>query len=175
VILGWAHTLAQRFDSADFHFRLAVDLNPSNPNVVVAAGSGAVFSGDHEEAFELIKRAFELNPIPVDYYFAYRAQMSFFRRDFHGCIEDVLRKPNILPSIRMWAAAAFVQLNAPDLARAELQSCYAEVRTRWAGPVPPTDSELHRYLQTLYSFRRDEDRATFVASLNAAAPSASRP
>jgi DNA-binding SARP family transcriptional activator/TolB-like protein len=169
VILAWAHILARRYDSAEFHFQLAVDLNPSNPNTVISAASGAMFSGAHDQATRLAARAFELNPLPPDWYYAYRAQIAFITRDLHGCVEDVARAHDVLPSIRMWAAAAFAQLGEPDLARAELEACHAEVRRCWAGPVEPDEPTRYRYLQGLYGFRREEDHTFLATSLEAAA------
>lgn len=172
VILAWAHILARRYDSADFHFQLAVDLNPSNPNSAISAGSGAMFSGAHEQAARFAARAFELNPLPPDWYYAYRAQIAFLGRDFHGCVEDVALAHRVLPSIRMWGAAALAQLGELDLARAELEACYAELRHRWAGPGTPDNRTLLDYLKGLYDFRRAEDRTFLVTSLDAAAEAA---
>jgi DNA-binding SARP family transcriptional activator/TolB-like protein len=169
VILGWAHTLAERFDSADFHFHLAVELNPSNASTIMSAAGAAVFSGAHKEAAAMAARAFALNPVPPAFYFAYRAPIAFFTQDLAGCLEDTAKAPYIFPYSRMWAAAALVRLGRLAQARAELKACYAEVRARWAGPAEPDERTIHVYLRTVYAFRHDEDKHRLVSSLDRAA------
>ena len=59
VILGWAHTLARRYDSADFTFQLAVDLAESvEPQRGDLGGLGRGLRGAHDHASAMATRAF---------------------------------------------------------------------------------------------------------------------
>lgn len=164
--LGWCHILAGRFDSAELHFGLAYDLNPSNPDNLLGCALAYAFCGNHERARELCRRAFELNPFPQPYYHAYRASIDFLARDFAGCIEAVNRAPDFFPDIQAWAAASYAHLGDLAAGRAALDRYFIDIRKRWAGPPNPSDDALCDWFVGVFPIRYDADRQLLADGLN---------
>ncbi|HET6619202.1 MAG TPA: BTAD domain-containing putative transcriptional regulator [Dongiaceae bacterium] len=163
--LGWSHILARRFEPAELHFGLAYDLNPSNPDNLIACALGNAFCGNHPRARELSRRALDLNPFPQPYYFGYRANIDFLGRDFRSCIEAVNRAPDLFPDIQAWAAAAYAHLGDTAAARAALDRYLVDIRKRWAGPANPSDGALCDWLVDIFPIRHDADRALLADGL----------
>jgi len=163
--LGWSHILARRFEPAELHFDLAYDLNPSNPDNLLACGLGNAFCGNHARARELSRRAFDLNPFPQPYYYGYRANIDFLGRDFEGCINAVNRVPDLFPDIQAWAAASYAHLGDLAAARAALDRYLVDIRKRWAGPPNPSDATLCDWLVDVFPIRHDADRQLLADGL----------
>lgn len=168
--LGWCHILARRFEPAELHIGLAYDLNPSNPDNLIACGLANAFCGHHVRASELARRAFDLNPFPQPYYYGYRASIDFLGRDFAGCIDAVKHVPDFFPDIQGWAAASYAHLGDMAAARAALDRYLVDIRKRWAGPPNPTDRALCEWLIDVFPIRHDADRQLLADGLNMAGP-----
>jgi DNA-binding SARP family transcriptional activator/TolB-like protein len=165
-VLGWCHLLARRFEPAELHIGLAYDLNPSNPDNLIACALANAFCGHPARANELSCRAFDLNPFPQPYYYAYRASIDFLRRDFAACINAVKHVPDFFPDIQGWAAASYAHLGDMASARAALDRYLVDIRKRWAGPPDPTDSALCEWLTGIFPIRHDADRQLMTDGLN---------
>jgi DNA-binding SARP family transcriptional activator/TolB-like protein len=163
--LGWSHILARRFEPAELHFGLACDLNPSNPDNLIACALAHAFCGNHDRARVLSRRAFDLNPFPQPYYFGYRANVDFLGRDFAACIEAINRAPDLFPDIQAWAAAARVHLGDMAAARTALDRYLVDIRKRWAGPANPSDATLCDWVVDIFPIRHDADRALLADGL----------
>ena len=99
--------------------RLALSLNPNDPETLADIGHYLAFMGEFERGVELSRRAQELNPLhPGWYYF------SFARRDFNRkAYEDAIRSVEKigLPDFywtHLLDAAAKGQLGRPDAGKA---------------------------------------------------------
>jgi len=163
--LGWSHILARRFESAELHFGLAYDLNPSNPDIVLACALASAFGGNHARARELCRRAFDLNPFPQSFYYGYRASIDFLARDFEACIESVNRAPDFFPDIQGWAAAAYAHLGNLTDARAALDRYFGDIRKCWAGRPNPTDATLLEWFVDIFPIRNSSDRQLIADGL----------
>jgi DNA-binding SARP family transcriptional activator len=166
VDLGFSHLLARRFDPAELHFGLAYDLNPSNPDNVLACALANAFCGNHPRARELRARAFDLNPFPQPFYHGYWASIDFLARDFVGCIDAVNRAPDVFPDIQAWAASAHAHLGDLDSARAALDRFFVDVRKHWAGPPKPSEAMLVDWFVNIFPLRKDADRRLLADGLS---------
>ncbi len=165
VDLGFTHLLARRFDPAELHFSLAYDLNPSNPDNMLACALANAFCGNHARAKELSLRAFDLNPFPQSFYYGYRVSIDFLARDFAACIEAVNTAPDVFPDIQGWAASARAHLGDPGGARAALDRYFADIRKHWAGPADPTEAMLLDWFVNVFPLRNSADRALLAEGL----------
>ncbi|MEZ5831135.1 MAG: BTAD domain-containing putative transcriptional regulator [Dongiaceae bacterium] len=165
--LGWTHLLAHRFEPAELHFGLAFDLNPSNPDNVLACALASAFCGYHDRARQLCRRAFDLHPFPQPFYFGYRVSIDFLSRDFAACIEAVKRAPDVFPDIQAWAASAYAHLGDLANARAALARYFTDIRKHWAGPSSPTDADLIAWFVGIFPLRDSADRQLLADGLNA--------
>lgn len=163
--LGWCHILAGRYEPAELHFGLAYDLNPSNPDNLLACGLGHAFCGNHARARGLSRRAFDLNPFPQPYYYGYRANIDLLGRDFAGCIEAVNRVPDFFPDIQAWAAASYAHLGDLAAAQAALDRYLVDIRKLWAGPADPSDDILCNWIVGVFPIRNDADRQLLADGL----------
>lgn len=174
VDLGFTHLLARRFEPAELHFGLAYDLNPSNPDNVLACALANAFCGNHARAKELCQRAFDLNPFQQSFYYGYRASIDFLARDFTACVEAVSKAPDVFPDIQAWAASAYAHLGDLGGARAALDRYFADIRKHWAGPRDPTDASLLEWFVNVFPLRNSADRALLADGLKMIAAPARR-
>jgi len=163
--LGWCHILARRFEPGELHFGLVYDLNPSNPDNLLACALANAYCGNHARAKELSHRAFELNPFPQPFYHGYRASIDFLGRDFAACIEAVNRAPDMFPDIQAWAAASHGHLGNLAAGQLALTRYLADVRKHWAGSPNPTDATLCEWVVNVFPIRHDADRQLFADGL----------
>lgn len=163
--LGWSHILARRFEPGELHFKLACDLNPSNPDNLLASATANAYCGNHARAKELCRRAFDLNPFPQPFYYGYRVTIDFLGRDFPACIEAVNNAPDMFPDIQAWAAASHAHLGDLGAGRVALHRYLADVRKHWAGPPNPTDEALCAWLIDAFPIRYDADRQLLADGL----------
>jgi DNA-binding SARP family transcriptional activator len=170
--LGWCHILARRFEPAELHIGLAYELNPSNPDNLIACALANAFCGNHARARELSRRSFELNPFPQPYYFGYRANVDFLGRDFRACIEAVNRAPDLFPDIQAWAAAAHAHLGDGASARTALDRYLVDIRKRWAGPADPSDATLCDWVAEVFPIRHEADRRLLAEGVQMIRPAA---
>lgn len=169
VDLGFSHLLARRFEPAELHFGLAYDLNPSNPDNVLACALANAFCGNHARAQELCRRAFDLNPFPQPFYYGYRVSIDFLAGDFAACVDAVSRAPDVFPDIQAWAASARGHLGDLDNARAALDRFFADIRKHWAGPPSPSDAMLLDWFVNVFPLRSGADRQLLAAGIEKAA------
>lgn len=175
--LGWTHLLARRFEPAELHFGLAFDLNPSNPDNVLACALASAFCGNHARARDLCRRAFDLHPFPQPFYYGYRVSIDFLSRDFAACVEAVKRAPDVFPDIQAWAASAYAHLGDLASARAALDRYFTDIRRHWAGSPGPTDAALIEWFVNIFPLRISADRQLLADGLLAitAAPAGGAP
>ncbi|MDF1779164.1 MAG: BTAD domain-containing putative transcriptional regulator [Rhizobiaceae bacterium] len=153
VNLGWSHLLAHRFECAELYFTNAVNLNPANPNVAIAAALAYAFCGNYLQAKALCDRAFDLNPGPPEWYFAYKATIAFLNGDFDVCVEAVTQSRNVFPDIHGWSAAANYRLGRISLALDDLEHFHASLSSEWAGERSPSKKQIRDWFVSIFPIR----------------------
>lgn len=169
VNLGWSHLLARRFECAELYFTNAVNLNSANPNVAIAAALANSFCGNHVQAQILCSRAFDLNPGPPQWYFAYKATIAFLDGDFEACVKAVTQSSNVFPDIHGWSAAANYRLGRISLALDDLDRFYASLASDWAGERSPGKRQMRDWFVQVFPIRNSQQRQVLASSIEALA------
>lgn len=169
VNLGWSHLLAHRFECAELYFTNAVNLNPANPNVAIAAALAYAFCGNYLQAKVLCVRAFDLNPGPPEWYFAYKATIAFLNGDFDVCVEAVTQSRNVFPDIHGWSAAANYRLGRISLALDDLEHFHASLSSEWAGERSPSKKQIRDWFVSVFPIRDLQQLQVLRTSIEALA------
>src|SRR5581483_9957945 len=117
--LAIVHFFRAENEKFEAESRLALSLNPNDPETLADIGHYLAFMGEFERGVELSRRAQELNPLhPGWYYFSF-ARFDYNRRAYEGTIAAMERVG--LPHFywtHLLDAAAKGQLGRPDAAKA---------------------------------------------------------
>ncbi|MDQ6434251.1 BTAD domain-containing putative transcriptional regulator [Mesorhizobium sp. LHD-90] len=169
VNLAWSHLLARRWELADFHFRLAHDLNAANPSTLIAYSLASGFIGNHERAVELARRSFELNPLHEPHYYGYLATVCFLAGDLQGCLDAVEKSDGLFPDIRGWSAAANALLGNDATAGADFRMFLRSVTAAWHNGERPTRRAAIDWFRNVFPIRLDADRERLWQGIDRAA------
>ncbi len=113
--LAIVHFFRGENDKFELESRLALVLNPNDPETLADIGHYLAFMGEFERGIELSKRAQLLNPLhPGWYYFSF-ARYHYDQRDYEATIADVQRisMPHFYWT-HLLNAAALGQLQRPE-------------------------------------------------------------
>jgi DNA-binding SARP family transcriptional activator len=156
LCLGWAYTMAKRYEQGSIHHGLAYELNENDPWTLVSAGLGSAFRGERERARQLAKDAINLSLEPSPIHWGYQTQIRFLDGDYEGAV-DAGKQATIMPVYGGWRVAALVHLGRVGEARAELEHFFETVRSRWFGETPATTEAMTRWFLHSFPIRDDGD------------------
>ena len=157
LALGFSYALNNRFDQAEFHFNLTLELNPNSPITLVPCAHGLSYCGRHDVAGKLAEAAVEMNPLMPRFHWGYILCIRFLMKDFEGAIQAAEMAQDAITDLHGWKAAALAQ-SGLEAESKEMARFFVEiVRERWEGAVPPTDSEVVRWFMQCFPIRRTED------------------
>ncbi|MFQ5915855.1 MAG: tetratricopeptide repeat protein [Nitrospinota bacterium] len=121
-LLGNTYLSKREHGKAIAYGRKSVALAPNSSDVLVSLAQTLNYSGQPEEAVELVKKATRLNPRHPGWYLYYLGQGYRLSGQYDKAIaalkEAVVRHPN-LPRPHLWLALAYSQKGEIDKARAE--------------------------------------------------------
>jgi TolB-like protein len=113
--LAIVHFFRGEIDKFEVEARLALDLNPNDPEILADIGHYLTYMGAFERGTDLSRRAQSLNPLhPGWYYFSF-ARLHYHQRDYDQVISDVekIGMPDFYWT-HLLTAAALGQLGHPD-------------------------------------------------------------
>ena len=104
-MLCFAYLTQHKYDRAEEYGKRAFDLNPNDPRVSSGYGEVLVRVGRSEEGIELLKKALDLDPVPMgqinsDKRLADLLLGFFMNKDYVGCLEVGKKIQNI--DFRSW-------------------------------------------------------------------------
>ncbi len=177
VNLGWCQMLTGEFAPAGEHFRLAVDANPNDANILITCALASGYLGEHagngDAVLALADRAIRLNPSHPPYYHAFRGSLQFLLGDYEAARETFDRVPDIFPDIHAWRAANHAQLGNRTEAKKEGRVFLDNVVECWAGDGPPAPGQVVDWFFEITPLKRAEDRARLAWGLHGAGLGAS--
>jgi len=89
--LGWVALYQRDHDRALEAYRHALDLNPSDADVLAEYADALKHGGDPEAAVPMFERAIRLNPYAADHYLKDLAHTHFCRGDYEAALRTVRR------------------------------------------------------------------------------------
>lgn len=168
VYHAWGHMLARDFKSAEHHFDCAGTLNPNDATVLIARAQAYAYLGRTDEALACADRALLLNPLPLDYYFAYLASIYFLAGDYEKTIETADRVPQVLLETGAWQSAAHAHLGRMAEARSVATRFVEDVLARWVGSPDAGAADVVAWLDQITMLRRRRDREHLFGGLEKA-------
>lgn len=156
AILGLIQTISGAHDIGIASVRQAVALDPQNPGLHADLAEVLSYGGFQEAALESIMTAIDLNVNPPSKYFAARAHIYFFLRQFDKALED-LSRPDVDPGADRYHSSILVYGALGDREKANLQ---VAIRLK---QVPWFNLEYYRINYAYY--RRAEDIELIIDSL----------
>ncbi|MHC4434130.1 MAG: adenylate/guanylate cyclase domain-containing protein [Planctomycetota bacterium] len=107
--MGATFMMAGDHTSASEQFRVGLDLNPNEPNLLAGAAKSLAFQDAAPEAIEFGRRALRLNPHPPTWYF-WNLGIAYY---FAGRNEDVIavleRAPDLDTEARLYLTASYIR------------------------------------------------------------------
>jgi class 3 adenylate cyclase/DNA-binding SARP family transcriptional activator len=171
LTLAWSYCMAARYDQAELHYDLAMQLNPNNPATLVSCAQGLAFAGRPDLSQATARDAIKLAPVLADYQWAYLASARFICGDYEGCIEASGKAGSVIVDVPGWKAAALVILGRHDEARDAVCQLLAGMRKAWHGDPRATDDDMIDWMLQAYPIREQ----SVIKRLKRAIRSASAP
>ncbi len=168
MVLARTLLYRRRFDEAARAIERAVDLAPSDADVLAQAGLIGAYLGDPEAAWSHAEKAMRLNPRHPDWYLPCAAIPLFVLGRYAEAVALLGRAPRALVDLSAYMAAAHAL--AGDLARARdaLATFIGDFVEKITFGRAPEPGEPMRWLLHVNPFRRESDAALFRRGLDLA-------
>lgn len=115
--MGAAFMMAGDHASASEQFRIGLDLNPSDPNLLAGAAKSLAFQDAAPEAIEFGRRALRINPHPPTWYFWNLGIAYYFGRRYEDAIAVLEQASDQDTEARMYLAASYIRSGRDSDAR----------------------------------------------------------
>jgi adenylate cyclase len=158
VNFGRVQLYRRNFDTAEYHHRKGIDLNPNEANCQAHMGLLLTFLGESEEAIEWISRAMRLNPYHPDWYCEDLGQALFVAKRYEESIGALKRVKQPPYWVRAWLAACYAHLDDVDTARAIMEQTMQEA----------CNVDWQRYVERDEPFRHAADHEHWMVGLRKA-------
>ena len=168
LILGRVHLFRREFAQGARHVDRALELNPSDPEVLVQAAGCRVYLGDHDGALALVRRAMRLNPLHPDYYVAVLALALTFVGQYAEAVEVGAQAPRGTVDAPAFLAAASALAGDARRASSYVAMYLADFEERITFGREPEPGEPLRWILHVNPFARPEDEALLTRGLRLA-------
>jgi len=145
LCLGWSHAMARKPDEAQIHAGLAYELNENDPWTRVSAAHCLSLIGAHAVARSLTQRLARDALLMSPKQWSFHAITCFMETDYEGCLAAAGRAEDSYHVMQVWKAAALSHLGRHDASRAELPLFFTQIRARWNGKEPASDTAIARW------------------------------
>ncbi len=124
LILGRVYLYKREYEKAEHYLRKSLKLNPNDADNLIQIASSFVHLGYPKEGEKLYLKAVRLNPINVEWYYAYATMIYFELGQFEKAIEEGLKPPIETVWVDM---AAFIAASFYYLGKKEKMEKYWEI------------------------------------------------
>jgi TolB-like protein len=155
VVLGDAYLQRRSFAHAERHYERALDLNPSNPNLLAASGSAFSYLGEHERGLQHFAEARALDPLFDPSWYAPVLGVAYFHAHRYDDAIAALLCSTAMPQwVRSYLAAAYAHTSSDSDARHEAEQILKaspnySARSFLAGEPLKRDEDRDNLLQGL--------------------------
>ncbi|WP_164548725.1 BTAD domain-containing putative transcriptional regulator [Mesorhizobium sp. M7D.F.Ca.US.005.01.1.1] len=165
-VLGWAYYRTGLYTQGEREFRRAVELDPCDPLVLIAASEGLAYSGDANAAVKYAERAFLLHPAAPDFFHCFGLQAfailgAYERALFHG---SALRSFGLAEPLA-WNAFALAKSARHDEARASTVAFLQVVENHWGGACNFSPAAALKWLDQIILVADRHRREEFLACI----------
>lgn len=157
LCLAWSNALNGRFDSAQFNYELALDLNENDPWTLVSAAHGLAFCGQKAAALDLAEQALQLGLGITPLHWGYQAGIRFICEDYQGCVKAATLADDVIYDMPGWKTAALAHMGRKEQALAEGRHFLSFIRENWYGETTPEDEIIAQWLLHCFPFRYKAD------------------
>jgi adenylate cyclase len=143
IALGRGH-----YDAAVAHMEQALELNPSDAELIQNYGTLLIYVGRSEESIPWFKRAMRLNPYHPVIWTTFLAAGYYYTQRYSEVVDTIVRKGRLHLGDHWLLAASYAQLGRMDKARAHVNEILK---------IDPEFklSKFRTYLQRLYKNETD--------------------
>lgn len=145
--LGWVALYRREHDRSLAAYRRAMQLNPSDADILAEYADALKHSGSALESVPLFERAIRLNPYASDHYLKDLAHAYFIGEDYETAISTVqrMRRPRLSSRVLAASYALAGSLDKAKRTAMELRQVFPDFTAdTWVASVPdrrPEDSE----------------------------------
>jgi len=155
--VAWAHQLVGRFEGAQGHADLAIELNPYDPWTLMATAQIFAYCGDYDKAVDLCTRSRALTPNLAAAQRRYASAIFFLAGRYREGVETAIEGLDPSPAFSVWPCASLVQLGHVTQARRLLRRAMDVIRAQWVRPMPPDDRMICRWLLHMFPMAVEDD------------------
>ena len=168
ISVAWNWLIAISPERANSHFRMAVDLNPNDTEILIAAACGLAFLGHIGDARNLAALAVQMNPVYPEYYSDYLSAIHFMGGDYQATIAVVGKCLDGFPDRAALAAAAWAHLGRKAEAKDAYLYFFTLTCSRWEGTRPADGDDLESWLMEVLPINWPQGRQSLPDGLRLA-------
>ena len=112
LILGRVYLYQREYEKAEHYLRKSLKLNPNDADNLIQIASSFALLGYPSEGEKLYLKAVRLNPINVEWYYAYATMIYFEMGEFEKALEEALKPPieSVWVDMAAFIAASYYHL-----------------------------------------------------------------
>ena len=165
IVLGRVLLYRRRFDEAERHIGRALELNPSDADVLANAAYMGAYLGDAASAVGLADKAMRLNPRYPEWYVPCAALPLFFLGRYAEAAALLSTAPRVMVDLPAHLAAAYALLGERERAASAMDMFLSDFVEKITFGRAPEPGEPLRWLLHVNPFRRAEDAAVLTRGL----------
>lgn len=166
--LGWSLAMNGFHDEAQERFRMALDLNDSDPWTLISSAQGLSFCGEHDVACSLADRALDVDPRPSAPSTGYHVGIRYLAGQDALAVRAAELAGDVISNLPAWLAAALAQLGRYEEANLVRLRFLNAISAIWHGLEPATPETTTQWLLSSFPLRREVDRERLRSGLNLA-------
>lgn len=159
-IKGALHMCCGDHDLGDYHLAKAVEVNPNDAHVLIAAGTYRSYLAENTEDLTYVDLAFERNPFHPSWYWQHRAVVMFAHSRYDEVVSSLQRSTDETEVAYLYLAASHAQLNQLAEAKQQIEKLHMmnpQANIDWLNVAYPTRC-----------YQESEHRSRFVEGLQLA-------
>jgi adenylate cyclase len=147
--LAFLHHNCRRFEQAEHEYSRAYALNPNDADLLAEMAEFFTFSGEHEKAIELFRKAMSINPHYPNWYLWNFGRALYHIGKYEQTIEELSHQLHQSSHSQLIKVAAYARLGNLDKARAIVSEVlhqdphYTIEQLRWRDRFKNSTDEAH--------------------------------
>ncbi len=161
-VFAWAKALNDEFEVAEFHFRQAYDLNPSNLYVSTSCALGFAYLDNLERACQITDRIRDMSVPLQGFQWGYLQNIYYLA----GQLEDARSAGEMagdsISNLPAWQAIIHADLGDMQRAKACMKQFLRATTDRWHGRKSPTEEAILEWLLHCFPMKNRAKRSELL-------------